>query len=84
MGLSVRPGALNFVHGNGDIGPPRHPKNDEFRRLMRSTSLSQSDLADRIDAHVNTVSGWATDKHEPPGSVLAYLRLLEKVLALGE
>lgn len=82
MGISVRAGAVNSVHKNGDIGPSLHHKNDEFRRLLRETGLNQSELAERIDTHANTISGWFTNKAKPPGAVLAYLRLLARVQAL--
>lgn len=73
---------MQLVHRNGDVCPPKHHNNVEFRRLMQVVGLSQSQLAARIDTHVNTVSRWSTDQNEPPGAVLAYLRLLARVRAL--
>jgi len=64
-----------------DHRAPWHTKTLDFRSLMGAVGLSGADLARRIDVSENTVSGWMVAHHEPPGAVLAYLRLLRDVRA---
>lgn len=55
----------------------------EFTKLMAETDLSGAELARRIDVFPSTVSSWATGKVDPPGAVMAYLRLLSQVKRVG-
>lgn len=50
---------------------------------LRTLGWSQSELAERIDTHPNTVSRWISD-NKVPGPVAAYVRLALQVHTLSK
>jgi DNA-binding transcriptional regulator YiaG len=53
---------------------------DELKDLMDACGISSAELARRMDVYPNTVTGWTSGKHPVPGSVRAYMRLLNKIM----
>jgi DNA-binding transcriptional regulator YiaG len=55
-----------------------------FQRYFEASGLTQAELADRCEVHINTVSRWATGKTPTPGAVISYLALYSRVRDLLE
>jgi DNA-binding transcriptional regulator YiaG len=53
---------------------------NELKDLMDACDISSAELARRMDVYPNTVTGWTSGRHPVPGSVLAYMRLLNKIM----
>ena len=52
---------------------------EDFRNCLQRLKLSQADLARLFHVTSRTVNLWATDKRVIPGSVIAYLKLLDSL-----
>jgi DNA-binding transcriptional regulator YiaG len=50
---------------------------------MADCSLTNAELAKRIDVFPSTVSAWTTGKRSTPGAVIAYLELLATIKRLA-
>lgn len=55
---------------------------NELAYAITRLGWSQTDLAEYVDVHPNTVSSWMTGRHVIPGAVLAYVTLAVRVKML--
>lgn len=56
----------------------------DIRAELEALGWSQTQFADRIGVHQNTVSKWMTGKAEMPGPAVAYLALAATITRLAK